>query len=181
LDEGEFSLAPGQKWLGTVASLTGILPGEGYQLSLFSQYNLESLVLRLDFQRQLAYAHRLFNTTLDSRVNNWITLSQLDPDGQSFVFANTGETTNWVLLEAYSEDGVSQGQIRIGGEPLDPREVRFFSSAEMMNHEVIQNASSPVTHFRMSAQRPLYVHELVGHLGVPFKTIARPALDYERP
>ncbi len=180
LDEGFFELAPGERLLGTPQSITGMEIEEGYYLSFYSVFNVETLAIDYQSERNIVFSHRLPNVVLDYAKDTFISASS-DVDAQTIVFANLGNTTNWILLEGYSSDGRLQGEMRTNGRAMKAWEIAHVKLSEILLDSGFEDADAPIAYFKVRGQRALYVNELIGHPDQMSKTYVKNVRVYDDP
>ena len=180
LDEGEFTLEAGQRLLGTPQSLTGMDMEDGYSLRFYSVYNIESLAIEYHSERNVIFSRRLPTEVLDLLKETYVSVSA-DVDAQTLVFANLAVTTNWILIEGYSADGTLQGETRLNGRAMRKWEVAYEGLSELLLDEGFDQATAPITYFKIRGQNPLFVNELMGHPDAVSKTFVKCMRVYDAP
>ena len=161
LEEGQFDLGIGEKWLGQPQMLFQTPIEEGSYIRIFSQYDIDSVVLRNDRTNNLNYAHRLFGDTLDQMTRSFVAYPSGEPATQHFLFFNPNVNTNWVSLEGFNKEGQSLGKFYIKRRSLKAREAVVVSLEEILG-EYDFPLVNDISHFELVAQRVVYAHEMVG-------------------
>jgi len=173
LESARMELAPGRRWLGLPHQLFETPIEEDYSINFFSQYNLETLALRHHPEDGLDYAHRFDGVVLDAVRETILTLPDYDHDTHGYLLSNHNITSNWILFSGIDADGETVVQIRPGDRAMRPFETAHFSLPQLLAQEGIEGEDHGIEYFRVTTQRPLVIHELVGSVGAPNKTHVR--------
>jgi len=176
LSEGSFLLAPGQKWLGTPTSLTGLeLNKKDLALQFFAQYPVASLALQCDHSNGLNYARHIPSYTLDGLAEGqqaYLALPHSDPDTVTYKFENINNRTNWIKLEGFSEAGELQGTVFVGKSAINAFEARHITLTRLLSDMTYQVPDPALSYFRVTSQRDVFIYELTGLPGRQAKYVA---------
>jgi len=158
LTDGILMLAPGEKWLSTVAGITD-QARDGYSFMMFSQYEMNALVIQNRYDPHVTYGHRMLSFFADTLWESYMTVEE-DWDESVLMIANLNSRNTHVLFEGYDELGNLHGRFHtILGRTLAPYEVRVAPVSQIMDNGVDLGDLSAIRHFRVLAFQPVYVLE----------------------
>ncbi len=184
VENGKLELAPGGKWLGVPGMLFSEPIGANYHIRFFSQFEMESLVLRRDFRKNSMYAHSLMNPILD-QINKgqetFVSVSNVDPALQQFGVSNMNLSSSWVTMEAFSAAGDSLGKYRVTNKAIRGLNSACVSMADILAEDSFADLPAPIAYFRVTSEKPVYFYELVGAPDNLNQTFVRAIPVFEKP
>jgi len=184
IEEGSMILAPDARWLGVPDSLFEAEIEANFHVRFFSQFDLESLVIRRNFDKNAMYAHALMEPTLDlidEKKQAYVTVTSGDPAQQELLFANLSLSSSWVTMEAFDAAGASLGLYRVGNQSIRGLRQACIAMEEALSDEAFQGVSDQIAYFAVTASRPVFAYELMSAADNPNKTHAAIPLRFEDP
>lgn len=181
VEDGEFELAPGHKWMGVPANLVSSPLEANYTLWLFSQYQLDTLALYHDLAHGVDYAQRIPNPILDFTSETYATPSTGNLDEQAFLIVNPTKRVNYVTFRGFNAQGEEILTHRFGGEPLRSFDSRFFTMGQLYRDAGVDPQTTAITHFKVTNSQPIVITELLGLPGHKDRTSVTLPSIYQRP
>jgi len=178
---GIFRLEPGQKWLTTVAALSNEPVANTDVFHVFSQFEVETLVIQLERNPEVLYGHRILSDVLDQFKETYLSIPA-DHDKAYYLFANYNDAPLHVLFEGYDANGVRQGRFNIDlGRALQRGEVRKASLNQIFANGVDRPDLDAITYFRVTCLQPIMALEFVGDLNDEAPLAVLPVNIFEAP
>lgn len=173
VEEGRMVLAPGQRWLGLPQTLFASPIEANYSVAFFSQFSLESLVLRRHVADGLDFAHRLDGLVLDHGRETVVTVPQSGAENHTYMLTNFNNQSNWVVFRGYNTAGEEVATLRYENRSVRRYETRIFTLADLLTDGEIDPETNDIAYFLVQSQRPLALSELIGTPGSPRKTFVK--------
>lgn len=180
VDEGVFTLEPGEKWLNTVSGFSPSIPENG-TFMFFTQYDVNAVVIHHAYQPRSTFGHRAMSYFSDSFTTAYMTVDENWQDS-AILAANLNDTGQHILFEGYSAEGELQGRFHtILSNTVKAFETRYAPVSQIMENGVVTGDVSLIRYFKITAQEPVYCVELVGDPSLGTRTATHLIPWYENP